>query len=427
MINRILYSFLLSAFLITFHLLAPSFSEAKAKPDITRCEVQYVNSSIHVSVHWQSANPVTMVKIYLARDPKEIPVDEYDNKRNARGYSGEVSTVIPLEQFQAESLVYIVQVEDELRQKSDQVTGKVQIAKRSGGTDDLWGSSSFSAGATGNQTGMSIQPTGKTEIVDKLISVIDRVDLAPTISFIKVGYIALDRVNFNIRLSDDKNLSQLILKIMAENGNTVQEQTITGMTGKFWEGYSSTFTLPVGNYRVNTVAVDAGGNTSKEKSESFNVTQSVSPAADPEPTQIPYKTAAQTANSSTQTTGQTGTTGTSTDLLQDLNSTSQTGQTTQSTSPLTPSVITNPPQSTSTQGDTGYLTVTIQPGDVVNLGAMWRVDGGQWQMAGMTVSGLSSGQHTIEFNDVAGWNKPSNQTVTIQPLQSSYLEGTYTK
>lgn len=97
---------------------------AGSKPEITKCDIHYSNNAINANIHWQSENPVTKVKIFTGPELKEIAVDEYDNRRNPQGYSGEVSAVIPITN-PGEFVAYVVQVEDDLRQKSDQTVGKV--------------------------------------------------------------------------------------------------------------------------------------------------------------------------------------------------------------------------------------------------------------------------------------------------------------
>jgi hypothetical protein len=76
---------------------------------------------------------------------------------------------------------------------------------------------------------------------------------------------------------------------------------------------------------------------------------------------------------------------------------------------------------------TGSLRVTISPTAVVSAGARWRVDGGTWRSSGYTQSGLAVGGHTVEFSTVSGWNRPSNQTVTINNNQTTAASGTYTQ
>lgn len=74
---------------------------------------------------------------------------------------------------------------------------------------------------------------------------------------------------------------------------------------------------------------------------------------------------------------------------------------------------------------TGSLRVTISPQAVLAAGAQWRVDGGAWRNSGATVSGLSVGEHTVEFKSVRGWTKPANQTVSIEEDRTTTTGGTY--
>ncbi|MGP8199388.1 MAG: leucine-rich repeat domain-containing protein [Limisphaerales bacterium] len=60
----------------------------------------------------------------------------------------------------------------------------------------------------------------------------------------------------------------------------------------------------------------------------------------------------------------------------------------------------------------GTLDVTITPSAAVSAGAEWQVDGGAWQPSG-AMAEVSAGAHTVQFTNIAGWNAPSNQIVTI--------------
>ena len=73
----------------------------------------------------------------------------------------------------------------------------------------------------------------------------------------------------------------------------------------------------------------------------------------------------------------------------------------------------------------GSLTVTIGPSAAVNAGAMWNVDGGNWQTSGTTVSGITVGSHTVAFNNVTGWTTPSSQTANITDWATASLGGSY--
>ena len=75
----------------------------------------------------------------------------------------------------------------------------------------------------------------------------------------------------------------------------------------------------------------------------------------------------------------------------------------------------------------GSLKVTIYPPEAVSAGARWRVDGGDWNSSGYTQNGLSVGNHLLEFYTIPGWIKPTNQTVTINNIQTTDTSGEYSQ
>jgi len=55
---------------------------------------------------------------------------------------------------------------------------------------------------------------------------------------------------------------------------------------------------------------------------------------------------------------------------------------------------------------TGSLRVMLSPSEVIAAGAQWRVDGGAWHNSGYTQTGLTVGQHEVEFSSIADWATP---------------------
>ncbi len=101
------------------------------------------------------------------------------------------------------------------------------------------------------------------------------------------------------------------------------------------------------------------------------------------------------------------------------------------TTPANQTVTIENGKTTSTSGtyvqstSAGSLTVVISPVKARQAGARWRVDGGVWRTSGTTVSNLTAGQHTVEFNTISGWTTPANQTVTVVAGQTASTSGTY--
>ena len=74
----------------------------------------------------------------------------------------------------------------------------------------------------------------------------------------------------------------------------------------------------------------------------------------------------------------------------------------------------------------GSLLVTLQPHDAVTAGAKWRRSGTTtWLDSGTTETGIPVGDQTVEFSDVEGWTKPSDQPVTILHNETTTAVGTY--
>jgi hypothetical protein len=74
----------------------------------------------------------------------------------------------------------------------------------------------------------------------------------------------------------------------------------------------------------------------------------------------------------------------------------------------------------------GSLSVTINPQGAIDAGAQWRRAGtSTWRNSGDTESDIPAGQYTVEFKDITGWKKPSNQGVTISGGETTNASGTY--
>jgi predicted outer membrane repeat protein len=97
--------------------------------------------------------------------------------------------------------------------------------------------------------------------------------------------------------------------------------------------------------------------------------------------------------------------------------------------PANQNVQINDGQTTNTTGNyvqTGSLTVTINPSEVLSE-ARWRLTGGPdttWKSSGDTINNIITGQYSLEFKDVSGWEKPSSKTITINQGSNSE-SGTY--
>lgn len=74
---------------------------------------------------------------------------------------------------------------------------------------------------------------------------------------------------------------------------------------------------------------------------------------------------------------------------------------------------------------TGSVRVTIKPKGARQDGARWRLDGGAWTKSGKSISGVSVGNHTVQFKSISGWQRPSNKQANVTAGNESSLNGKY--
>ncbi len=260
---------------LLFLICLPGHLPAAELPDVVRHEAQYLDGAVSVTVEWQSANPVTKVRVTAGREQKETQVDEFDNRRNPQGYQGEVTVQVPFYQQSGQGAIpYLIQLEDDTHQKSAPVNGRITVPAAAAVSspyplpprDDNWGRENI-------RTGMVLGPQTPGEaragdMIDKLLVVMDRFDTAPGIEEIKVNLHGPDNVSFSTRASDDKGLREVRFRVVDGNGLLVGLQSLTNL-GKVWQGTSQTFALGGGSFRVIAQAIDSAGNTSKEQSAPF--------------------------------------------------------------------------------------------------------------------------------------------------------------
>lgn len=76
---------------------------------------------------------------------------------------------------------------------------------------------------------------------------------------------------------------------------------------------------------------------------------------------------------------------------------------------------------------TGSVTTTITGG---GEDGMWRIADmipeDSWHESGYTKTGIIIGSHTVEFQDVYGWNTPADDSVTVSEGATANASGTYT-
>jgi hypothetical protein len=275
----------LSAVQLLLLALSAAMAMAAGEVEITKVEGHYLDRLINMVIEWQSTNPVVKARITVGRETREMLIDEYDNRRDHRGYHGTLTLQLPADP--QPSIPYTIQLEDDLRQLSTMTNGKITpsttaaaanpygqtygqpYGQTSPQNDDNWGRK------VGGTQGYRAEPGVQTgSMVDRLIQVADRFDLAPSVDKIKVNILSPDNVSFSTKANDDKGLAEVRFKVYDRKGVMVGTQNLTGL-GKIWSSSSQTFTLGGGLFRVTVQAIDTAGNTSKEESTTFELTGKV--------------------------------------------------------------------------------------------------------------------------------------------------------
>lgn len=70
----------------------------------------------------------------------------------------------------------------------------------------------------------------------------------------------------------------------------------------------------------------------------------------------------------------------------------------------------------------GSLQVTLCPDEAVAEGVQWNVDDGPWQDSGVTITDLTAGTHTVNYNGTGIWLAPPSEEVTIVDGQTTTVD-----
>ena len=423
---------------------------AAGKPDVIRHEATYLEQSLHIIVQWQSENPVTSVKITAGKEQKEIKVDEYDNKRNPSGYEGEVTVVVPVDPNNYPGTIpYVVQLEDDLRIRSNLINGRADLPKpqtavggmygqqpmMGGGAPghDAWGQGHLHGHAAVQQPGMMPGSPGAvaTNMVDKLLGVMERHDVPPSTDNIKVNILSTENVSFSSKANDDKGLREVNIRVYDNTGKEVGTQQLANL-GKVWQGTSQTFSLQPGNYRVTLQAIDSAGNTSKERTAVFTLGNATPPPVNMGSLTVSIlPDAALKAGAQWRITGREwAATGSKLDLppaKYKVEFKEIAGLTTPASQDVELIAGQNAQITgiyTEVAAKKGTVLAVIKPAAVTKLGAKWRLDGGAWQESGMKLE-TTEGPHKVEFTDVASWVKPTSVDITVVADKDNTATGAY--
>jgi len=181
---------------------------AADKPVIVNHSAQYLDRSLHLSLQWQSSEPVLTAYLSAGTETRRVKVEDAENRSVPGGYTGEVSITIPVDiSLYQKDVSYILQVEDLLYQKSELIIGKAAtgVQESSRGRHDQWGRGHLDTSARSQG--------GAGDVTDKLLDVQSRHDVAPSISAIKVFITGPNTVLFRFRANDDHQLREIFIKV----------------------------------------------------------------------------------------------------------------------------------------------------------------------------------------------------------------------
>lgn len=80
-----------------------------------------------------------------------------------------------------------------------------------------------------------------------------------------------------------------------------------------------------------------------------------------------------------------------------------------------------------TISSTGSIKCTINPFAARSAGARWNLDGGEWKVSDFTLTGITPGNHIINFKPVSGWVTPLSQSVNVTSGNLSNVTALYTQ
>ncbi len=297
-------------------LFAASPAPGLERPRIVRHDANYLDRALVLTIHWQSPNPVATVRAYVGNLKKEIKVDEYDNKRNQDGYWGEATIELKVEPGQYQDAIpYLLQIEDDLKQKSEQVSGKLKVVAARAGEppDDGWGREHLmgfpapgaapggaiptgpgygTAGGAGPGYGTpyptdpgygTTYPTGPGYGTPYPAGQYPAGALpgapvpgtpygaGPVIERILVNRVQPGRITFSISAYDQVGLREITVRIYDMAGAFVAEQPIRNLAQPSWQGDTEAMQLGPGTYRARAEVTGGSGTTSQDLSEPFTI------------------------------------------------------------------------------------------------------------------------------------------------------------
>jgi hypothetical protein len=80
------------------------------------------------------------------------------------------------------------------------------------------------------------------------------------------------------------------------------------------------------------------------------------------------------------------------------------------------------------QRQKGFLTVNIEPAEAITGGAEWKLKGeDDWHRSGRVLQNAPAGEVIVQFKSIAGWNRPEDMVVTVDPQRPTTTSAIYVR
>jgi hypothetical protein len=272
-------------------------AEAKS-PIIIRYDAHLMEKDVKINIAWQSDEPV--VKIIASAGKEQIVIENnIDNERTESGYSGEIDIVVPAYVYGAAgeksmymsrqssserqqstvemyansastgngAVQYIVQLIDEVNQRSALLKGKVQrIESALPQTGQR-----TQAKATGGMLEIDVKNPVNTAI-NTTIGMAGNIGQVPDIKNISVKNWSENRVSFSFEATGAKGIDRIVFEVRNPNGDIVNQNTISCNSEKRCTRQSESLSLSPGSYLLSAAATDSENNSSNKVEKGFQVT-----------------------------------------------------------------------------------------------------------------------------------------------------------
>ena len=282
--NYVRYFLIILLNIVTITIIVP-LSHAK-NPVITRYDAHLMEKDVRINLAWQSDEPIVKI-IASAGKEQVIFVDNIENERNDRGYSGQIDIVVPAylhnvvnEQtlnvnnqnpntFQHRSSEtydnsvspqqYTVQIVDEVNQRSVLIKDKVRRVEPFKSSGEI---KQQPKSTTGMVTVDARDPL--TNVLNATIGLVGSIGQTPEVKNVTIKKWTENRISIGFEATGSKGINRVVMEVRDAQGDIAYQNPVYCESEKQCAKQSEPFNLKRGNYIVSLTAVDVENNKSKK-------------------------------------------------------------------------------------------------------------------------------------------------------------------